>query len=329
MLCHRPFSVAVQPSVARWVTVLAFVLLGFSNVTAAEILGKNGVAATGHPLATDAAVAAFKAGGNAVDAAVAAALTLGVVDGFNSGIGGGCFFLVRTERGSVVAIDGRETAPAAAKRDMFVRDGKAVPELSQTGALAIGVPGSLAAYDYAVRHFGKLQFSDLLRRAAAVAEDGFELDEGYAGRLHGAAEALNRFEASRAAFLKSDGEPYRAGEILKQPDLARTYRAIADEGIGWFYETEFSRQVEAYGSAGGVLWGISTSGNSGNVVEAFKVAKQMGMTTIGMTGEGGGRMAEFTDVLIDVPSRSTPMIQQIHICLYHYICEQVEARLDI
>lgn len=95
------------------------------------------------------------------------------------------------------------------------------------------------------------------------------------------------------------------------------------------YETVFSRQVEAYGSAGGVLWGISTSGNSGNVVEAFKVAKQMGMTTIGLTGEGGGRMAEFTDVLIDVPSRSTPMIQQIHICLYHYICEQVEARLDI
>lgn len=95
------------------------------------------------------------------------------------------------------------------------------------------------------------------------------------------------------------------------------------------YETVFSRQVEAYGSPGGVLWGISTSGNSANVVEAFKVAKNIGMTTIGLTGESGGRMAEFTDVLIDVPSRSTPMIQQIHICLYHYICEQVEARLAI
>lgn len=93
------------------------------------------------------------------------------------------------------------------------------------------------------------------------------------------------------------------------------------------FETVFSRQVEAYGAAGGVILGISTSGNSRNVVEAFKVAKEMGMTTIGLTGEGGGKMAEFTDILVDAPSRSTPMIQQVHICLYHYICEQVEARL--
>lgn len=93
------------------------------------------------------------------------------------------------------------------------------------------------------------------------------------------------------------------------------------------YETVFSRQVEAYGAAGGVILGLSTSGNSPNVVEAFRVARQMGMKTIGMTGEGGGAMAAHSDILIDVPSRSTPMIQQIHICFYHYICEQVEERL--
>ncbi len=93
------------------------------------------------------------------------------------------------------------------------------------------------------------------------------------------------------------------------------------------YETVFSRQTEAYAKAGGVILGISTSGNSGNVVEAFKVARANGMTTIGLTGEGGGRMAEWTDILIDVPSRSTPFIQQVHICLYHYICEMVEAKL--
>lgn len=93
------------------------------------------------------------------------------------------------------------------------------------------------------------------------------------------------------------------------------------------YDTVFSRQTEAYGAPGGVILGISTSGNSTNLVEAFRVAKDMGMVTIGMTGEGGGKMAELTDILVDVPSRSTPMIQQVHICLYHYICEQVEARL--
>lgn len=93
------------------------------------------------------------------------------------------------------------------------------------------------------------------------------------------------------------------------------------------YDTVFSRQTQAYGAPGGVILGISTSGNSANVVEAFRVAKSIGMTTIGLTGEGGGKMAELTDILIDVPSRSTPMIQQVHICIYHHICEQVEARL--
>lgn len=93
------------------------------------------------------------------------------------------------------------------------------------------------------------------------------------------------------------------------------------------YETVFARQVEAYGEKGGVLWGISTSGNSKNVVAAMEQARTMGMTTIGLTGQGGGKMAATSDILVDVPSKHTPDIQQIHICLYHYMCEQVEARL--
>ncbi len=93
------------------------------------------------------------------------------------------------------------------------------------------------------------------------------------------------------------------------------------------YDTAFSRQVEAYGVAGAAIIGISTSGNSKNVVEAFKAARGIGVTTIALTGEGGGTLAGLSDILIDVPSRATPLIQQVHICLYHYICEQVEARL--
>lgn len=93
------------------------------------------------------------------------------------------------------------------------------------------------------------------------------------------------------------------------------------------YDTVFSRQTEAYGEPGGVLLGLSTSGNSRNVIAAFEVAKSLGMTTIAMTGEGGGKMAGLSDILLDVPSRSTPLIQQVHICLYHYLCEQVEAQL--
>ena len=94
------------------------------------------------------------------------------------------------------------------------------------------------------------------------------------------------------------------------------------------YTSVFSRQVEAYGEPGGVLLGISTSGNSPNVVEAFKVAQAQGLTTVALTGEGGGRMREFSDILLAIPSRHTPLIQQVHICLYHYMCEHIESRLS-
>lgn len=93
------------------------------------------------------------------------------------------------------------------------------------------------------------------------------------------------------------------------------------------YQTVFSRQVEAYGQQGAVLLGLSTSGNSANVIEAFQCAQAMGMKTIALTGAGGGRLARWTDYLFAVPSTFTPLIQQAHGCLYHYLCDEVERVL--
>ncbi len=90
------------------------------------------------------------------------------------------------------------------------------------------------------------------------------------------------------------------------------------------YSTVFSRQVEAHGKKGGVLLGISTSGNSKNVVLAARKAKEMNLETICLTGEGGGELGKYSDILIDVPSKKTPRIQELHIMIYHYICEKVE-----
>ncbi|HEY2953130.1 MAG TPA: gamma-glutamyltransferase [Verrucomicrobiae bacterium] len=208
--------------------------------------GRQGVAATIQPLATDAAIEAMKSGGNAIDAAVAAALTLGVVDGHNSGIGGGCFLLLRLADGSFAAIDGRETAPGAARRDMFLRDGKADPQLSQTGALASGVPGSLAAYDLAIRRYGKLPLKQHLLAAARIAEEGFRLDRAYAGRLAATAGELKQFEASRAVFLREDGSACKAGEVFKLPDLAKSYRAMSEQGVQWFYRGPFAQALEQW-----------------------------------------------------------------------------------
>jgi D-sedoheptulose 7-phosphate isomerase len=93
------------------------------------------------------------------------------------------------------------------------------------------------------------------------------------------------------------------------------------------YETVFSRQVEAYGRPGGVLIGISTSGHSQNVVAAAEAARARGLAVISLTGEGGGRLGPLSTVLLDVPSRKTPRIQEMHIALYHYLCEELERRI--
>ena len=93
------------------------------------------------------------------------------------------------------------------------------------------------------------------------------------------------------------------------------------------FESLFARQVEAHGSKGAVLLAIATSGNSKNVLAAAEVARQQGMTVIALTGEGGGKLKPLADVLLDVPSRFTPVIQQGHLCLYHYLCGAIEERL--
>jgi gamma-glutamyltranspeptidase/glutathione hydrolase len=230
--------------------------LVMANLALANVCGAENrcVVASVNALATDAGLAAYVAGGNALDAAVATALTLGVVDNHNSGIGGGCFILIRRPDGQVLAIDGREVAPAAATRDMYLRDGKADPELSTTGALAVAVPGALAAYSHALAKCGNHSLSELLMPAADLAETGFPVDRIYAARLKRTAKVLARFDESRKTLLKADGSSYQEGESLRQPDLANSYRHIAEHGIEWFYQGEFAEKVGQWmADNGGIL----------------------------------------------------------------------------
>ena len=146
------------------------------------------------------------------------------------------------------------------------------------------------------------------RRALLVCGNGGSA----ADAMHITGELVGRFLKERRA--------------LKAICLSSNPAVLTAWSNDYSYETVFARQVEAYGEQDGVLLGISTSGNSSNVVEAFRVAREAGMTTIALTGAGGGKLAPVSDILIDVPARNTPEIQQVHICLYHYICEAVEAR---
>lgn len=215
--------------------------------------GTRGAVATVHPAATQAGMDALRAGGNAVDAAIACALTLGVVDGHNSGIGGGCFFLIRLADGRVVALDGRETAPRRATREMFLRDGRADPSLSQDGPLAAGVPGELAVLARASTNHGRLPLSRLLEQAADLAERGFTLSPGYVARVRESQEALRRLPAAANLLLSPQGDPLPAGTLLRQPDLAATYRALARHGWEWFYGGEFARRTGDWMAANGGL----------------------------------------------------------------------------
>jgi gamma-glutamyltranspeptidase/glutathione hydrolase len=201
---------------------------------------KSGLVASVHPLATDAGVAALSRGGNAVDAAIATALTLGVVDQHNSGLGGGCFILIRRADGKLIAIDGRESAPAKATRDMYLKGGQPQPELSQTGPLAAATPGALAAYDLALKEHGKLKLADLALPAAEIAERGFPLDKPNASALVRLAVKLRELNGDHVSLLKADGAPHAEGEIVTQTDLARTYREIAEHGTDWFYKGPFA-----------------------------------------------------------------------------------------
>ncbi|MCP8899148.1 gamma-glutamyltransferase [Gilvimarinus xylanilyticus] len=215
---------------------------GYARVSAD---GKVAVA-TVQPRATEAAMQVLEKGGNAVDAAVAAALALGVVDGHNSGIGGGCFAIVRWADGSVEALDGREMAPAKASRAMYVRDGEVVKSLSRTGALASGVPGSVAVYDYMLKKGGALERAKVYQPAIDLAEQGFAIDAIYAERLARHREVLAGFSGSAKVLLSPQGEPWPAGHKLIQKDLAQTYRQLAKQGADYFYRGDFARAVEKW-----------------------------------------------------------------------------------
>ncbi len=288
-----------------------FLLLAF-HLPAATY--EHGVVASIHPLATDAGVRVLKQGGNAVDAAVAVAFTLGVVDVDNSGIGGGCFMLIRRADGSFVAIDGREMAPRAATRDMFVRDGKADPNLSQTGPLASGVPGEVAACEYAVQHYGRKPLKELLLPAAELAASGFRINESYASRLQSVAADMARFDGSRAVF-QPNGKPLAKGTLFKQPDLANTYRQIAEHGSDWFYRGPFAEMTGKWMAANG---GIMTAQDFGDYKIKLRepiITTYRGYTVVNFAppSSGGVHVAQMLNMLEQFNLKSMDPATRYHV----------------
>ncbi|KTD65320.1 gamma-glutamyltransferase [Legionella shakespearei] len=212
--------------------------------------------ASAHPLATNAGLKILAEGGNAFDAAVAVAATLAVVAPYHSGIGGGGFWLLHQEKERKnIFIDGREVAPKAAKKDMYLdAKGNVIPGLSLNGGLSAAIPGQPAAMVYVAQHYGKLPLSKTLAPAIKLAKDGFPVDKQfrYFSTMDDRLASLRRFPATAAIFLK-DGQPYALGELLVQADLAKTLTLIAEQGEKGFYSGETAlRLVQGITAAGGV-----------------------------------------------------------------------------
>lgn len=222
---------------------------------------KNGMVASAHPLASQVGVDILKAGGNAIDAAVAVGFALGVLEPNASGLGGGGFMLVRfAKTGETAFIDFREKAPGNARADMYPLNEKGKPKLDKRGfspaaigGLSVAVPGEVAGLLTAQEKYGTMDRQKLMAPAITYAENGIAVSKVLAGLIMKKMEVLEPFEGSTQIYFK-DGFPKEEGDIIKNPDLAKSLKLIAAKGKDGFYRGEVAEKiVAAVQKDGGVL----------------------------------------------------------------------------
>jgi gamma-glutamyltranspeptidase / glutathione hydrolase len=219
--------------------------------------------ASSYPLASQAGQEILAAGGNAFDAAVAVSAALAVVEPSSSGLGGGGFYLLhRQADGFETMIDAREKAPGAASRDMYLdKAGNAIESASIAGSLASGIPGEPAAFEYLARKYGKLSLKQDLQPAIRLAREGFPLYARLQGGIRYKRQVLQRSADAAKAFLTADGNVPELGTVIKQPDLANTLEAIANQGAQGFYAGRVAADLVAGVRADGGIWTLADLAN--------------------------------------------------------------------
>jgi len=205
----------------------------------------NGAVIATSKFATDAGMQVLRAGGNAIDAAVAVGYTMATTHPVAGNLGGGGFAIIRTADGKIYSLDFREMAPGKATRNMYLDSaGNVVPKLSLDGYLAAGVPGTMAGMSAMLERFGTKKLHDLMQPAIKYAEKGFIVSARNAETFKEHQPRLAKFASSRKYFLKPDGSTYKEGDLLVQKDLGKTLRAIADHGPKAFYEGNIADLIE-------------------------------------------------------------------------------------
>ena len=224
------------------------VVLGGRDAT-----GRNGVIATGRAECTEIGLDILKQGGNAVDAAVAVGFALGVCEQQSSGIGGGFMTLRLADTGEILFIDFRDRSGAAASLDMWTinPDGSVANQENKIGGKAVAVPGDVKGLLYALDTWGTLSRGAVMAPAIEMAEDGFTVSHITSRDIKDAYRAIIRYDSTMAIYLDEDGMPYEAGDVITNPDLARTLFLIADQGEEVFYRGEIAEKIVAAVQADG------------------------------------------------------------------------------
>ena len=292
-------------------------------------VGSGGAVASVNLLATEAGIRVLRQGGNAVDAAVAAAAVLGVVEPFSCGIGGGGFMVIfNAADHQVTTIDSREKAPQAFRADSFIdpTTGKPIPFPEQvTSGLGVGVPGTLLAWESALERFGTRPLSKLLKPAIDIADDGFVVNPTFALQTAQNQSRFQDFSSTRALFLTPAGQAPAVGSIFRNPDLAKTYRLIADEGSDVFYDGPIASDIvntvqhppTVPGIARNVRPGLMTTED---LAEYEVVARQPVATTyrglqifgMGPPSSGGSTIGEALNILEGFNLHNMTRTQALH-----------------
>jgi gamma-glutamyltranspeptidase/glutathione hydrolase len=266
--------------------------------------GREAMVVSSHPIASEVGRDILRAGGNAVDAAVAVGFALAVVHPVAGNIGGGGFMVMRMRDGGAYALDYRETAPAKATRDMFLDEAGELTDKSRIGHLASGVPGAVAGMLAAHERFGKLSRAAVIAPAIRLARDGYALDESRAGALRGSARRLAQFDGSRRQFLLPDGSAPPVGHVQKQPDLARTLEAIRDHGRDGFYRGWVADSLHAeMARGGGIMTAADLAGYEAKWREPIKIDYR-GWTIWSMppASSGGITLALLLNIVANAPT---------------------------
>ncbi len=294
-------------------------------------VGRGGAVATVDPDASRVGIDVLRKGGNAVDAAVAAAAALGVTEPYSAGIGGGGFFVYYDAKTKTVhTIDGRETAPAAMQSTAFVVEGTTTPipfAEAVTSGLGVGVPGTLATWETALDEWGTLSLKQALKGATQVAQKGFVVDETFREQTAANAERFSTFPATRKLFLPG-GEPPAVGTVFTNKDLAATYRLIARKGTKPFYHGGIARDIVKTvqappvdpASTRNVRPGLMTKKDLAHYTAPLREPTHVGYRGLDVYGmappsSGGSTVGEALNILERFPLSTVGTTQALH----HYL----------